>query len=69
MQKVLEKRVDGSSSKLILHMKRVALCSNIYIKHTNALCERNVEFFNVSGMQGGMKTSFHPAYQSAIHTE
>jgi len=28
-----------------LKKKRVAPCSNIYIKHRNALCERNVEIF------------------------
>ena len=57
MQKVLEKRVDASSNKLILHMKRVALCSNMY-KNTKMPCVRETYNFLmclVSGMQGGMK--------------
>jgi hypothetical protein len=31
----------------MLHVKRVALCSDIYTKYTHVLYERNIKFFNV----------------------
>jgi hypothetical protein len=40
-------------------MKRVALCFDIYTKHTNALCERNIEYFNA---KRGVKSSNHWVY-------
>jgi len=31
----------------MLYRERIAVCSEIHTKHINALCEQNVELFNV----------------------
>ena len=35
------------TSQLMLYRKIIAICSQIYTKHTNTLCGQNVEFVNV----------------------
>jgi hypothetical protein len=37
-----------AKNKSVMYRKIIAVCSEIYTKHINTLCEQNVELLNVS---------------------